>query len=511
MTDFGPFIAARPAATIGGTDLLAFIQSSVTKQANIAALDTYLSATTKTLTNKTLTSPTLTTPTLGVATATSINKMAITAPATSSTLAVADGKTFTVSNTLTLTGTDASSVAFGAGGTVADTNVATLSSLTSIGTIGTGVWQGTAVAAGFGGTGQTTYTKGDLLVTPGSTTISKLAVGTDGQVLTADAASTNGVKWAAGGGSSTLTVGTTATSGGAAGQIMFDTGSVLQESSGLVWDNTNKALSTLGGGTVTTSQPVINATQTWNAGAVAFTGWKLNVTNTASSGSSLLVDLQVGASSKFYVDVSGSVKANVTGVVRPFNWVSGGILTSIGSYGGSYGNFAFEDNSSNLICAFGLSGNWLGVKLMLGGANWSSNNASLTAPATASLQLGAADAASPVAQTLQVQSVVAGATNTAGTDWTLKGSSGTGTGAGGAIVFKTAPAGSTGALQNAAAEVVRLLAAGNVKFTNAANFSANASTATVLTSVGPAGASTTVQEWLTIQNASGTTRYIPCF
>lgn len=51
-----------------------------------------------------------------------------------------------------------------------------------------------------GGTGQSTYTKGDLLVTPGSTTLNKLAVGSDGQVLTADSASTNGVKWAAGGG-----------------------------------------------------------------------------------------------------------------------------------------------------------------------------------------------------------------------------------------------------------------------------------------------------------------------
>jgi hypothetical protein len=75
-------------------------------------------ATTDTLTNKTLTSPTLTTPSLGVATATSINKVAITAPATSATLTIADGKTLTASNTLTFTGTDASSVAFGAGGTV---------------------------------------------------------------------------------------------------------------------------------------------------------------------------------------------------------------------------------------------------------------------------------------------------------------------------------------------------------------------------------------------------------
>jgi len=64
------------------------------------------------------TSPTLVTPTLGVATATSVNKVAITAPATSATLTIADGKTLTASNTLTFTGTDSSSVAFGSGGTV---------------------------------------------------------------------------------------------------------------------------------------------------------------------------------------------------------------------------------------------------------------------------------------------------------------------------------------------------------------------------------------------------------
>lgn len=58
------------------------------------------------------TSPSLTTPTLGVATATSINKMAITAPATGSTLAVADGKTLTASNTLTLAGTDSTTMTF---------------------------------------------------------------------------------------------------------------------------------------------------------------------------------------------------------------------------------------------------------------------------------------------------------------------------------------------------------------------------------------------------------------
>ena len=63
--------------------------------------------------------PTLVTPILGVASATSINKVAITAPATGSTITIADGKTFTASNTLTFTGTDTSSVNFSSGGTVA--------------------------------------------------------------------------------------------------------------------------------------------------------------------------------------------------------------------------------------------------------------------------------------------------------------------------------------------------------------------------------------------------------
>lgn len=64
------------------------------------------------------TSAVLVTPTLGVASATSINKVAITAPATSATLTIANGKTFTASNTITLTATDGSTLAIGTGGTL---------------------------------------------------------------------------------------------------------------------------------------------------------------------------------------------------------------------------------------------------------------------------------------------------------------------------------------------------------------------------------------------------------
>ncbi len=51
-------------------------------------------------------SPQLVTPVLGVATATSLNKLTITPPATGSTLTIADGKVLGVNNSLTFTGTD---------------------------------------------------------------------------------------------------------------------------------------------------------------------------------------------------------------------------------------------------------------------------------------------------------------------------------------------------------------------------------------------------------------------
>jgi len=57
-------------------------------------------------------SPTLVTPNIGVATATTVNKVTLTAPATGSTLTISDGKTLTASNTLTLAGTDSTTMTF---------------------------------------------------------------------------------------------------------------------------------------------------------------------------------------------------------------------------------------------------------------------------------------------------------------------------------------------------------------------------------------------------------------
>lgn len=58
------------------------------------------------------TGPTLVTPVLGAATATSINRVTITAPVTGSTLTIADGKTFAANHSLTLDGTDGTVMTF---------------------------------------------------------------------------------------------------------------------------------------------------------------------------------------------------------------------------------------------------------------------------------------------------------------------------------------------------------------------------------------------------------------
>jgi hypothetical protein len=70
----------------------------------------------------------------------------------------------------------------------------TNSSLTAVGTISTGVWAATAITSFYGGTGYQTYSTGDLLVGTGAT-LTKLAVGTNNFVLTADNTVVGGLKW----------------------------------------------------------------------------------------------------------------------------------------------------------------------------------------------------------------------------------------------------------------------------------------------------------------------------
>jgi len=138
------------------------------------------------------TSPTLVTPTLGVASATSINKVTITAPATGSTLTLADGSTLATSGafSLTLTTTATTNVTLPTSGTLVNTAVTTLSSLVSIGTITSGTWNASVIGVAYGGTGASSLTANNVLLGNGTSALQVVAPGTSGNVLTS-----NGTTW----------------------------------------------------------------------------------------------------------------------------------------------------------------------------------------------------------------------------------------------------------------------------------------------------------------------------
>ena len=169
--------------------------------------------------------------------------------------------------------------------------------------------------------------------------------------------------------------------------------------------------------TYTVTSPVLSITQTWNNSNVVFTGLRANITDTGSGGFSYLMDLQINGSTKFNVGKDGSVYTN--GTIKTGN-----------------GSITIANNTQGLgFRGFGTN---------------------ITSPANNQIQLGNADAAAPLAQTLSVQSVVTGTTNTAGTNFTITGSRSTGTGIGGDIIFQVAPAGTTGTAQNALATALRI-------------------------------------------------------
>ena len=59
-------------------------------------------------------------------------------------------------------------------------------SITTLGTIATGTWQGTVIDEVYGGTGQSSYTTGDILYASGANTLAKLALGNNGKILQSD-------------------------------------------------------------------------------------------------------------------------------------------------------------------------------------------------------------------------------------------------------------------------------------------------------------------------------------
>ncbi len=205
----------------------------------------------------------------------------------------------------------------------------------------------------------------------------------------------------------------------------------------------------LTGDTLTADAPVLNLTQTWNNAAVTFTGMKFNAAGTSdanSASASLLMDLQVNGTSKFKVDKASNVY-NVAEIYK--GNTQAGIAILLDDVGNG---MTFFGSTTRIFSATSVSSPGIRIGSTFG-LGWSSNtdtrnayDALITRKGAANLRFGEADAASPVAQTLSVQSIVAGQTNASAAAYplTINGSQGTGSGAGGSIVFQVAPANTGG-------------------------------------------------------------------
>ncbi len=355
------------------------------------------------------TSPTLVTPVLGVAAATTINKVALTAPATGSTLTIADGKTLTASNTLTFTGTDSSSVAFSAGGTVAyaANNLSVFASTTSAQLAGvvsnetgsgvlvfgtspdftTGITIGSVAVPTISSTN--TFTNktltasnnvlGGVTMTLGSdadgdtyyrasNVLTRLAKGTAGQVLTMNAGAT-APEWAAAGGGGGTTI--NATDGVLpyrSNSTTFADSPLTRTSSSLITSAAtllvNPAVNTNGLAvasyslTGSNTQPALSLTGTWNTAGEAIAVF-VNITDTASDAASNLIDLQIGGSSRFWVSKGGLVTSTQ-------GFIGGNHYTGANSYFGSSGRTIFNSPSDGVITVSNNAATDFG-RLQLGG------------------------------------------------------------------------------------------------------------------------------------------------
>jgi hypothetical protein len=322
--------------------------------------------------------------------------------------------TTTPAITLTLGAITPSSVAIGAGSAI--TSSGSGGSLTSLAYLTPGSGIATALGLALNGSGAISASTSPTFVTPalGAATGTSL----DGAAIGSVTPSTGAFTTLSATGQITSTLAT-----GTAPLVVASTTNVA-----------NLNASSLGGATFAAPGP-IGGTTPGSGNFTTVTG--SGIVKTTSAGSAAAPSLVVGNAT------TGLYSVSTTGLgfsVNGANVFDYGITTA--STLGTPNNFAAGGNIS-LNTASGL--------FRFG----SSADVILSRKGAANPQLGNADTASPVAQTLSVQSVAAGNANTAGATWTLQGSLSNGSG-GGDIIIKTTLSSAASGTQNAAANVLTL-------------------------------------------------------
>ena len=356
------------------------------------------------------TSPTLTTPDIGVATATSVNKVTITAPASSATLTIANGKTLTANNSIALTGTDSTTMTF------PSTN-ATIARTDSAQTFTGAQTFGTAIAVGSGGTGISSGTSGGVPYFSASTTIASSAA------LAANAIVIGG---GAGVAPSTTTTGT---------GVVTAIGNNTNAASGLAVLNASGNLGVAQGGT--------NATATPTAGAVAYgTGSAYAFTAAGTSGYLLQSN---GSSAPTWVPAPSSgvttISFGSTGLT-PSTATSGAVSVAGTLAVGNGGTGATTLTSNNVILGNGSSAVQFvapgssGNVLTSNGTTWASSTpaASGSGYANANLFTSSGSFVAPVTGSYRVKAVGGGGSGAAASGSNNQPAMASGGGAGGLAI-----------------------------------------------------------------------------
>ena len=263
-----------------------------------------------------------------------------------------------------------------------------------------------------------------------------------------------------------------------------------------------------------TTQYIYDLVDTWNDGATTFTSIKMNVADSASNASSLLMDLQVGTVSKFKVSKTGTVTTPGSFVADvDINWTRdlyGLVSTSkitfigdtilsrraaanlrLGAVDAAGSAIAINSVATNQLTLASNHGLTSGAAVIITGTTAPSGTSLNTLYYARSISAAVIelyltfDTATATSGTTGIVAVTTAGTSASirlatpfqrlspqdftGTDipgqpLLINGSRGTGTGPGGSIIFQVAPAGSTGATQNALATALTINSASQLTF-----------------------------------------------